>query len=135
MKGIGCFVLDFLTDVFNERTNLLLKGIKIGPANEIRAPEVDYTVDGLIHIFDHECNKKENGVACHNSKLMVVDCRFYSLVVAGRDLDDGLDNISKVAGSYNVSISISLETEYYQAQGVRTGKQEAQRPSITITFI
>jgi hypothetical protein len=85
-----------------------LKDVKIGLSNESRVPDVDYAVDRVVDVVDYEGNKKHNSVACHDIKITVVYCNVDRLVVAARDLGDGLSNILKVTGSYSVIISISL---------------------------
>jgi hypothetical protein len=107
----GCFALDLFANAFDERANPLLKGVKIGLANENRVPDVDYALNRLVDVVDYEGNKKHNSVACHDIKITVVHCNVDRLVVAARDLGDGLGNISKVTGSYSVIISVSLRSE------------------------
>jgi hypothetical protein len=77
-------------------------------SNESRVPDVGYAVDRVVDVVDYEGNKKHNSVACHDIKITVVYCNVDRLVVAARDLGDGLSNILKVTGSYSVIISISL---------------------------
>jgi hypothetical protein len=74
---------------------------------------MDYAVDRLVDAIDYEGNKKHNRVACHDIKITIVHCNVDRLVVAARDLGDGLGlgNISKVTGSYSVILSISLGAE------------------------
>lgn len=85
-----------------------MKDVKVGLANESRVPDVDYAVDRLVDIVDYEGNKKHNSVTCHDIKIVVVQCNVDRLVVATRELGDGLNNISKVTGSCSVIIFISL---------------------------
>lgn len=97
------FVLDLFTNVLDKRQDLLLNHVKIRLADESRVPNVYYAVYRLIDVIRHEGNKEYDDVACHHIKIIVVDGNYDELVVASRDLSNGLDNISKITRNYTTA--------------------------------
>lgn len=104
--------LYLFANAVDERVNPLLKNVKVGLAKESRVPDMNNIFDHLIDVIDCERNKKYNGISCHDIKITVVYCNVDGLVVAARELGDGLGNISKVSGRYRVIIFIGLGVEY-----------------------
>jgi hypothetical protein len=134
-ETIRWLTLDLFANACYEGTNPLLKDVKIGLADESRVPDVDYTVDRLVDVVDHEGNKKHNSIARHDIQINVIHRNFDRLAVAARELANSLGHISKVTGSYSVIISSVWVLDGIKSNRARTCKQEAQRLSIISTFV